>query len=249
MIYLKDYKVTYGGLQCGTKFSPLSVQFFILLTLAFVASASVYNGTVTFTCTNVSAFRTGSHTLNRDNTGYGQESVRVDVRDGYGTLLFTLSYSNTLQTYSGGIGTFNYTVAPAANPITFTLTSLAGNGLPEQVDVYAEGDCEELSPVPTSTPIVPTSAPIVETSTPIVATNAPMVPTSAPCTNPLPEDFVVRPVPTGAVAFYERNTDAYTGFNLPAGTWYTGMPEEGFIEVWITCGGNNVFILEDNVLY
>jgi hypothetical protein len=49
-----------------------------------------------------------------------------------------------LGTFAGGIGDFFYTTPPAVNPITFTLTSLAGNGLPEQTDVVAVGSCDTI---------------------------------------------------------------------------------------------------------
>jgi len=106
---------------------------------------SVYNGTVVFSCVNADAAGTGSHVLDRDNTGAGQEALRVDITDGFGTLIFTLSFSNTLSTFSGGIGDFFYTEPPRANPITFRLTSLAGNGLPEQLDYEQEGFCDQIA--------------------------------------------------------------------------------------------------------
>ncbi|MFQ3567901.1 MAG: hypothetical protein SNJ59_12995 [Aggregatilineales bacterium] len=106
--------------------------------------ASTYNGTVQFTCTNANATGTGSHVLDRNNTGAGEERLRIDITDGAGTLIYTLTYQNFLGTYSGGIGNFTYTTPPQYNPITFTVTSLAGNGLPEQVDFVAEGECAGL---------------------------------------------------------------------------------------------------------
>lgn len=109
------------------------------------ADASVYEGTVAITCTDVTAAGTGASILDRDNTGAGVESLRIDVTDGNGTLLFTLPFSNALGTYAAGlINTTPYTTAPAANPITFTLTSLAGNGLPEQIDIFEVGSCDSL---------------------------------------------------------------------------------------------------------
>lgn len=113
-------------------------------TLAGIAFASTYNGIVEFTCVNADAAGTGSHVLDRDNTGTGQEALRVDIFDGQGTLIYTLSFSNVLNTFAGGIGDFFYTTAPQYNPIRFVLTSLAGNGLPEQIDFIAEGSCAGL---------------------------------------------------------------------------------------------------------
>lgn len=191
-----------------------------MLLFATTAFASVYNGSVTFTCVNADAAGSGSHVLDRDNTGAGQEALRVDVTDGNGTLIYTLSFSNVLGTFSGGIGDFFYTTAPAANPITFTLTSLAGNGLPEQVDYVAQGSCAGL----------------------------PTVGGAAGCTNVMPSSFVVRSIPAGALAYFEASESAYAGFNLPAGTWFTGAAENGFVEVWIACQASNVFVPEGNVV-
>jgi hypothetical protein len=112
--------------------------------VASPAEASVYNGSVAFTCTSANASGSGSHVLDRDNTGEGQEALRVEVTDGNGTIIFELNYSNFLGTYGGGIGDFAYTTPPATNPLSFTLTSLAGNGLPEQVDYVESGVCDEI---------------------------------------------------------------------------------------------------------
>ncbi len=130
----------------------LSVIAAIVVTLAamlvglgpHVAEASVYNGSVQFTCTDVDATDTGSHVLDRDNTGSGEEALRVEVTDGAGTVIFRLDYQTALGTYGGGIGDFTYTRAPQFNPLTFTLISKAGNGLPEQVDFVATGECPGL---------------------------------------------------------------------------------------------------------
>jgi hypothetical protein len=190
----------------------------MMLLIVPAVYASVYNGTVIFSCINADAAGTGSHTLDRDNTGSGQEALRVDITDGYGTLIYTLSFSNVLGTFAGGIGDFFYTTAPAANPITFTLTSLAGNGLPEQVDYVAQGSCDGLPTVGT-----------------------------ANCPNPQPTSFTVQNIPAGALAYFQPSADAYAGFNLPPGTWYAGAAEDGFVEVWIACEATNIFVPAENV--
>lgn len=190
-----------------------------LFIFASIAFASVYEGSVDFTCLNADAAGSGPHTLDRDNTGAGQEALRVDITDGYGTLIYTLSFSNLLGTFAGGIGNFFYTTPPAANPITFTLTSLAGNGFEEQIDVVAQGNCAGLPSVD-----------------------------SASCPNPIPSGFVVRQIPAGALAYFEASENAYAGFNLPPGSWYTGGAEGGFVEVWIACQGSNVFVPVGNVI-
>lgn len=106
--------------------------------------ASVYEGAVVFGCTAADVTGTGSHTLDRDNTGEGQEALLIEITDGFGTMIHTFEYRNALGTYGAGIGTFTYTTPPAANPLTFTLTSLAGNGLEAQVDYVASGSCDEI---------------------------------------------------------------------------------------------------------
>jgi hypothetical protein len=117
----------------------------VVLSAMGSAQAFIYNGTVTFTCTDFTAGGTGSSVLNRDNTGSGQEAARIDVRDGIGNLLYTLTFANALATYSGGlILTTPYISAPAANPLSLTVTSLAGNGLAQEVDYQALGQCAGL---------------------------------------------------------------------------------------------------------
>jgi len=117
----------------------------VLLSLATPAAAVQYLGTTEFTCTDFTAAGTGAAVLDRDNTGTGAEQVRIDVRDGAGTLLYTLTFSNALGSYSGGlINATPYTTAPQFNPLTLTATSLAGNGLPELVGYTATGTCETL---------------------------------------------------------------------------------------------------------
>lgn len=51
----------------------------------------------------------------------------------------------------GNAGTLAYTAPPAANPITYRLVSLAGNGLPQQTAFTASGHCASLPlpPAPT----------------------------------------------------------------------------------------------------
>jgi hypothetical protein len=126
-------------------FTIIGVLASIAVLAANPASASVYEGSVDFVdCTNADAAGSGPHTLDRDNTGTGQEALRVEITDGNGTIIYELEFENILGTFAGGIGDFFYATPPAANPLTFTLTSLAGNGLPEQVDFVAYGVCDSL---------------------------------------------------------------------------------------------------------
>lgn len=67
------------------------------------------------------------------------------------------------------------------------------------------------------------------------------------CTNPLPAGAVIRNVPAGALAYFEPSLDAYTGFNLPAGTWYTTDTEGDFTQVWIACQANSIWIPTANI--
>ncbi len=120
----------------------------LLLSSLFVfstASAHTYNGTVQITCTDFTAAGTGADVLDRDNTGVSQESVRIDVFDGAGTVIYTFSFQASLMSYAGGlINTTAYTTAPQYNPITLKVTSLAGNGLEEEVQILATGNCAGL---------------------------------------------------------------------------------------------------------
>ena len=172
-----------------------------------VIYASVYNGTVNFTCTQAIAAGSGSHVLDRDNTGSGQEQLRVDVTDGAGTLIFTLTYSNALGSYGGGIGNFAYTTAPQFNPLTFTLTSLAGNGLPEQVDYVQQGNCDGL----------PTYG-------------------AADSCVPLTPFAVVGDLPLATQAFYAPGQEA-SGVVLNAGTYTVlGVDESGeYYKIRLAC--------------
>ncbi|MET0626938.1 MAG: hypothetical protein ABW033_00600 [Acidimicrobiia bacterium] len=145
-------------------FSALSA---VVMTGAFVtmgavvtagpAAAETYEGVVEYTCTTFTAAGTGADILDRDNTGSGVEAARIDVIDGTGAVIYTLNFSNPLGTYGPGlIDTTNYTTPPAANPITMYVTSLAGNGLPEEVNSYGSGTCDEIPTANCEVPAPPT---------------------------------------------------------------------------------------------
>lgn len=68
-----------------------------------------------------------------------------------------------------------------------------------------------------------------------------------PCPNPLPADAVIRSVPAGALAYFEPSYDAYTGFNLPPGTWYTTDTDGEFTQVWIACQASSIWIPTANI--
>jgi hypothetical protein len=116
----------------------------ILFGITGPAFAFSYEGTASFTCTTFTAAGTGTTTLDRDNTGIGAEHFQIDVTDGNGVVLYSRSFQNALGTYAGIINTTAYSVAPAANPITLRVTSLAGNNLPAFLQYVASGSCDGL---------------------------------------------------------------------------------------------------------
>jgi hypothetical protein len=121
------------------------------------ATAETYEGVVEYTCTTFNASGTGADILDRDNTGSGLEAVRIDVVDGTGAVIYTLNFSNPLSTYGPGlINTTPYSTPPSANPITMYVTSLAGNGLAEEVNSYGSGTCDEIPTVNCEIPAPPT---------------------------------------------------------------------------------------------
>lgn len=68
------------------------------------------------------------------------------------------------------------------------------------------------------------------------------------CTYPLPTGSYVYNVPDGALAYYDADPNAYTGFNLPPGTWYISEFGEQFAKVWIACEAQPIWIPVGNVL-
>lgn len=101
--------------------------------------------TFTFGCDSVTVSY-GEVTLDQDNTGGGIETYRILAVDGDGTVL-----RDSTQTRVQGTVVAPFTepflfdlATPDMNPIRFTLTSLAGNGLDEQVVWDATGACSGL---------------------------------------------------------------------------------------------------------
>jgi hypothetical protein len=70
---------------------------------------------------------------------------------------------------------------------------------------------------------------------------------TADCPNPQPSDATVRNVPAGAPAYHSPSLDAYTGFDIPAGTWYVLDVEGDFSLLWIACEASSVYIPDANV--
>jgi hypothetical protein len=122
-----------------------SLLLLLLLLVASPASAFQYLGTTLFTCQDFDA-DDGDVILDRDNTGIGEERFRIDVTDGGGAVIFTDIFQNTLGIYASGITSgLPYTSPPQSNHITMTVTSLAGNGLPQVVGYASSGICGRLA--------------------------------------------------------------------------------------------------------
>jgi hypothetical protein len=218
-----------------TTMAVTAVLLLAVLATTTPAGASVYNGTVEIDCTQADAAGTGSHVLDRDNTGSGQEALNVLVTDGLGTVIYELDFTNVLGTFAGGIGTFAYTTPPAANPITFTLTSIAGNGLPAQVDYVATGVCEGLIYAP-PTAEAPTGATAGETIT-VTGSGCP----EGPVTVRLLESDGTEALAT-AEGVADGEGDFAVDLTVPAGA----VPGEYVIEVW--CGDESEPTSEVTVL-
>lgn len=63
-----------------------------------------------------------------------------------------------------------------------------------------------------------------------------------PCLHPLPDGSVVRSLPAGAPAFWSPSLEHATGFNIPAGTWWTTGTEGDFTHLWIACQAETVWV-------
>ena len=124
--------------------------------IAIMASAGTINGTVNMTldCTAIHFSGGGTVTFDRDTNGNNTETINLEARNGAGTIIFSGTQTSTLGTTVPFASNYPYTTAPSFNPITARLFSPAGNGLPEQVILSANGVCAGLpyaSPIPTMT--------------------------------------------------------------------------------------------------
>ncbi len=83
-------------------------------------------------------------TLDRDNTGVGEEQYQFIAIDGAGNVIH--NFTNSLPVgFSGPIASFTWNVtAPLFNPIRLRFISPAGNSLPEQVILDIVGTCPGL---------------------------------------------------------------------------------------------------------
>ncbi len=171
----------------------------IILTIvtAVQVQALTLNGlTVEFGCTSWSYY-SYTFTLDRDNTGSGQEAFYIEIVDGNGVLLHRYPSSGTaafsLGTYWEGdnIGVGYNVTNPTADPITLRWVSVAGNGFDEQVPYIAVqspgcGTPPPTDPPPTDPP--PTDPPPTDPPPTVTAT-----PTPSPFSTPAPEEGQFNP--------------------------------------------------------
>lgn len=99
--------------------------------------------------------RGGGVVMNRDNTGAGREVIWITGQDGAGNVIFgpveNSALIGTSVTFDNGTS-FRWNAAPAANPLTLTITSVGGNGLEEQRVYVSAGLCSTLpAPLPVTT--------------------------------------------------------------------------------------------------
>lgn len=138
------------------------------VTFGLAASAGAISGgalsSVTFSCTSVT-ITYGETTVDRDNTGMGNESITFTVTDGNGVILADLSgdypVGNALPAQTE---TLDYDVPVTANPIRLLLVSDAGNGLPEQAFYDVSGTCGQFPTTTTSTSTSSTSTSTTSTT-------------------------------------------------------------------------------------
>lgn len=125
----------------------------LVMPLAHAITVSGPAPTLTFSCTELTYSAPNfNFVVDRDNTGNNTESYVSEIVDGAGNVLWRFTNQPSLGPppfgglVFGNAGTLSYTMAPAANPITYRLVSLAGNGLPAQTAFSASGSCASLPP-------------------------------------------------------------------------------------------------------
>lgn len=96
------------------------------------------------TCSGITQGTGGAQaTYDRDTSGTGNETLRYEVIDGDGTILFSVDDTLPVGSVPTMVG-FSYSVSPDYNPIRFVLSSPAGNGFPEQILVSITNNCAGL---------------------------------------------------------------------------------------------------------
>jgi hypothetical protein len=141
------------------KYSLLLIIPLILILLFSVQTAFAWTFvgySVTLNCTSWD-FSAATRTADRDNTGTGQETRTEEIRDGGGNLLHFTQVTAPLGTISFGAGPGNsYNIMnPTSDPITYTIISIAGNGLPAETEFTATGNCGAFPPTDTDSDGVP----------------------------------------------------------------------------------------------
>jgi rare lipoprotein A (peptidoglycan hydrolase) len=123
---------------------PKPLRYLSVIVLALLAvvmmmqssqAANLENFWVTLDCNN-RTFPDFNYTLDRDNTGTGQETFRVTITDGQGTILHLAGGTYPLGNYFQNGGTYQnnqFSAVPLDNIRIYTWASVAGNGLPEQI--------------------------------------------------------------------------------------------------------------------
>lgn len=127
---------------------------------------------------------------------------------------------------TGGPTTAMFPIAPDT-PITVVLTLIDGVGGPA-----------------VSTTIVYITQCNGGTAT--IVNNVPN--TATACPYPMPADAVLAQLPAGAPAFFAADLGSATGFNIPAGSWYMSDFGADFVQVWIACQAQPVYVPANAVL-
>lgn len=100
----------------------------------------------------------GPAVIDRDNTGEDEERLGYFVVDANGVAVGSITTAFPLgQEIDEGDSQVLFFVEPTKNPLTLSLVSVAGNGLPEQVIWTTSGDSPCLDP---SAPVEPPTPPM-----------------------------------------------------------------------------------------
>lgn len=167
-----------------------------VVTAVQVQALTVNDLTVVLGCTSWSYY-SYTFTLDRDNTGSGQEAFYIEARDGNGTLIHRYPSSGVVLLALGNYGEggqtgVNYNVTnPAADPITYRWISVAGNALDEQIAYETVQNPGCGTPPPTDPP--PTDPPPTDPSPTDPPPTVTATPTPSPFSTPAPEEGQFNP--------------------------------------------------------
>jgi len=126
----------------------------------FTSQAATSTLSWNITCNGFSS-NGGTINLDRDNTGNGEERFVLTAIDGEGDVIFDPIVDDApvgTSLYVDPSVSYRWTRRPVSNPITVTMVSTAGLGLPEQVLFLGVAECADLPlsssllPNPTATP-------------------------------------------------------------------------------------------------